>query len=155
MKTIKLILYCLVLVSLFSCKKKKEIPEEFSFIEGKWKHNYTLISYQDVNWDLITDTVYPKVDYFIEFRQKGYIDFILNEEIINKSKLKSYSKIPSGIQGIDGYIIDLHKGLFYQLSFYHFPNGSINMGNYPFPHFDSGHPHPSPNGIANYFVKIN
>lgn len=149
MKTLfKISFTILFVVSFFlisGCKKKK-IPEGFILFEGKWKHQYSLVTYQDnFTWVLVTDTVYPKNDYFIEFLKKGELHFIKNNDLVEKYCIKEYN---------DTYAFIVDNKEYYQLSFRTI-NNSIQSGDYPFPYYESGHPHPNPSGIANYFVKIN
>jgi len=134
-----------------SCKKKQELEGNYKVLEGKWKYQFTVVSYQDAMWDYHIDTVNSSSIYYMEFFHKGNLNYLSNDEIVHEHC------IIDGITKEDNldiiYSISTKKG---HLNFVLSNNQYLISQSFPFNYFEPDFSVSGKNiSYNNYFVKIN
>jgi hypothetical protein len=152
MKILKFILIILATQLIFnSCKKKLDLYDKNSVLEGKWQYVFSLVSYQDNNWNIHSDTLIDSRNFYVEFLKKGKIYFLMEDNKIKSLKIIDYS-----------YQIDNNDEIFQFKTcdtYETFSLGSkvrLSSNEFPFPlYYESEKKYSNVILYNNYFIKIN
>lgn len=163
MKTsINLIFISILLISQFSCKKKK-LKGKYESILGKWKwthtvyqHKYMCHSKYEAGPFYETITVdSTKTDYYIEFLRKGILKFYKNDSITNEFYLISFEKNTDTEEILRFNTLDIHdKNQSYIEKVYKLENGELKDLSSTFPFINTSSD-PYCASYSNYFEKFN